>query len=223
MSAKKVALQAVVIQMLMLATVRGAVAQPSVTTNTGSPTSREPVVAAMAMASRASRAPLIDGRDDDDLWRSVPAITGFRLFDPIEDGEPTLRTEARDHLRRPRTSTSSSRVRPAARTASSRSLEPARREDGVGPDQAHDRLVSRPAHRLRVRREPCRREARLLHLRRQQEDVSWDAVWDVATRIDSLGWTAEFRIPFSQLRYAPAPEHTFGIMIVRDIARRNER
>jgi hypothetical protein len=56
-----------------------------------------------------------------------------------------------------------------------------------------------------------------------QEDVSWDAVWDVVTRIDSLGWTAEFRIPLSQLRYTPAPEHTFGMMIVRDIARLNER
>ena len=35
------------------------------------------------------------------------------------------------------------------------------------------------------------------------EDGAWDAVWDVATRIDSLGWTAEFRIPLSQMRYSP--------------------
>ena len=50
---------------------------------------------------------------------------------------------------------------------------------------------------------------------------SWDAVWDVATRIDSAGWTAEFRVPLSQLRYAPAASHTFGVMIMRDIARYN--
>ena len=56
-----------------------------------------------------------------------------------------------------------------------------------------------------------------------QEDVSWDAVWDVATRIDSLGWTAEFRIPLSQLRYPHAAANTFGLMIMRDIARLNER
>ena len=36
------------------------------------------------------------------------------------------------------------------------------------------------------------------------EDGAWDAVWDVATRIDSLGWTAEFRIPLSQMRYSTA-------------------
>ena len=34
------------------------------------------------------------------------------------------------------------------------------------------------------------------------EDVAWDAVWDAATRIDSLGWTAEYRIPLSQLHYS---------------------
>ena len=33
------------------------------------------------------------------------------------------------------------------------------------------------------------------------DDDSWDAVWDGAARVDSLGWTAEFRIPYSTLRY----------------------
>lgn len=34
-----------------------------------------------------------------------------------------------------------------------------------------------------------------------KEDPLWDAVWNVAARKDSAGWTAEFRIPLSQLRY----------------------
>ena len=33
---------------------------------------------------------------------------------------------------------------------------------------------------------------------------AWDAVWDGAARIDSAGWTAEFRIPFSQVPLAKA-------------------
>jgi hypothetical protein len=32
-------------------------------------------------------------------------------------------------------------------------------------------------------------------------DKSWDAVWDVAVSRDQLGWTADFRIPFSQLDF----------------------
>jgi hypothetical protein len=58
------------------------------------------------------------------------------------------------------------------------------------------------------------------------EDVNWDAVWQVATATDSLGWTAEYRIPFSQLRFGGVPkgvERTWGIQIMRDVARRNER
>ena len=55
------------------------------------------------------------------------------------------------------------------------------------------------------------------------EDLSWDGVWDAVTRIDSLGWTAEFRVPFSQLRFGSGDAHTFGFGVWRDIARRNER
>ncbi len=58
------------------------------------------------------------------------------------------------------------------------------------------------------------------------EDLNWDAVWQVATNVDSAGWTAEYRIPFSQLRFQRAQngvERLWGIQIMRDIARRNER
>jgi hypothetical protein len=57
-----------------------------------------------------------------------------------------------------------------------------------------------------------------------QEDLNWDAVWDVATRVDSLGWVAEYRIPLSQLRFGnQGKERVWGLQIQRDIARRQER
>ena len=46
-------------------------------------------------------------------------------------------------------------------------------------------------------------------------DASWDAVWEVATTTDSAGWTAEMRIPFSQLRFNAAPEQTWGVQFSR--------
>src|SRR5207249_586518 len=55
------------------------------------------------------------------------------------------------------------------------------------------------------------------------EDFAWDAVWDVATHVDSLGWTAEFRIPLSQLRYGRQRSHTFGFTIDRDLYRYAQR
>jgi len=55
------------------------------------------------------------------------------------------------------------------------------------------------------------------------EDESWDPVWAVKTAIDSLGWTAEMRIPFSQLRFPrAADEQTWGLQIWRQVNRLNE-
>lgn len=57
-------------------------------------------------------------------------------------------------------------------------------------------------------------------------DSSWDAVWNVSARVDSAGWTAEFRIPLSQLRYDVQGERgavrPWGINFSREIARHGE-
>lgn len=42
------------------------------------------------------------------------------------------------------------------------------------------------------------------------EDPNWDAVWDVSISTDEQGWTAEFRIPFSQLRFSAQNDQTWG-------------
>jgi hypothetical protein len=54
-------------------------------------------------------------------------------------------------------------------------------------------------------------------------DPSWDPVWEAATKIDSLGWVAELRIPFSQLRFPQDSLQTWGLQIVREVSRLNER
>lgn len=53
-------------------------------------------------------------------------------------------------------------------------------------------------------------------------DDSWDGVWEGKVNIDGKGWTAEMKIPFSQLRFHQAKEYTWGINFNRDISRNNE-
>lgn len=54
-------------------------------------------------------------------------------------------------------------------------------------------------------------------------DKAWDAVWESAVQLDSLGWTAEIRIPLSQLRYETSSgERTWGINFARGRPRSNE-
>ena len=52
-----------------------------------------------------------------------------------------------------------------------------------------------------------------------RSSTDYDAVWDVRTQIDQDGWTAEFRIPFSQLRFTITPGEAvvWGFNIRRDI------
>ena len=54
-------------------------------------------------------------------------------------------------------------------------------------------------------------------------DTSFDPVWEGASQIDSLGWTAEFRIPFSQLRFTRDPKQLWGMQVWRTTDRLNEQ
>ena len=53
-------------------------------------------------------------------------------------------------------------------------------------------------------------------------NLNWDGSWTVRTSSDSLGWYAEFRIPFSTLRYGPGSTQTWGLNFARRIRRKNE-
>lgn len=54
-------------------------------------------------------------------------------------------------------------------------------------------------------------------------DTSWNPVWYTKTNVDELGWTAEIRIPFSQLRFGNSREQVWGLQVMRNLFRENER
>ena len=54
-------------------------------------------------------------------------------------------------------------------------------------------------------------------------DPSWDPIWEVATSIDAQGWSAEMRIPYSQLRFSRQDVQTWGLQIRRFIQRTQEQ
>jgi hypothetical protein len=56
-----------------------------------------------------------------------------------------------------------------------------------------------------------------------REDPSWDAVWTAGAQIDDQGWSAEFRIPLSQLRFSSAPEQEWGLQVARVVGRTGEQ
>ncbi len=54
-------------------------------------------------------------------------------------------------------------------------------------------------------------------------DGNWDPVWELATHMDEQGWTAEVRIPFSQLRFSNDSEQVWGLQVQRRLFRKEER
>lgn len=54
-------------------------------------------------------------------------------------------------------------------------------------------------------------------------DASWNPVWYAKTHMAEDGWTAEVKIPFSQLRYGNEPDKVWGIQVQRMVFRKDER
>lgn len=54
-------------------------------------------------------------------------------------------------------------------------------------------------------------------------DTSWNPIWEAKTHIDEEGWTAEMKIPLSQLRFGNADEQIWGLQSTRRDFRNAER
>ncbi|MBM3907490.1 MAG: carbohydrate binding family 9 domain-containing protein [Gemmatimonadetes bacterium] len=177
----------------------------------------------IAEATRAARAVVVDGRDDDEVWRGAQIIDSFRQFDPVENGEPgAFRTEARvtydDRYLYVFVRAFDPRPDSLRALLSRRDVRTQSDWLHLMVDSYHDR---RTGYRFTVNPAGVQRDVYMSN--DGNEDLSWDAVWSVATRIEKDAWTAEYRIPFSQMRFANADAHTFGFAIWRDVGRTSER
>jgi len=169
-------------------------------------------------ATRTAVPPVLDGRDDDVVWRTAPPIEQFLEAMPTEGAEPKLRTEARVAYDEHNLYVFVRCFDPHPDSIVSLL---SRRDDQTASD--HVTVMLDPYHDRRTGYEfsvnPAGVKTDYAIYKDGDEDVAWDAVWDAATRIDSLGWTAEYRIPLSQLHYSSKGSGTFGLLIWRVIQR----
>lgn len=54
-------------------------------------------------------------------------------------------------------------------------------------------------------------------------DSSWNPIWYFKANVDDEGWTAEMRIPLSQLRFGKSAEQVWGLQFTRRFFRKEER
>ena len=169
----------------------------------------------------------LDGRLDDPVWQTAAAATGLRQSQPLHTGDSlglpaTQRTEVRFAY-------DDAALYVGARMyddsgAAGVRTRLARRDADISSDYLQVIFDTYHDHIGRlffwVNPSGVKQDANGLG---GGGDPSWDPVWEVQTKIDSLGWTAEMRIPYSQLRYrSSADEQTWGLQIWRQENRINE-
>lgn len=166
---------------------------------------------------------VINGRLDDAAWARATPAADFVQRTPLDGVPATERTEARILI-------DERNVYVGIRLFDSRpdliGTQLARRDAGdtftdwiwVGFDTYGDR---RTAFAFGVSPRGAQRDAYVFN--DSEIDLQWDAVWQSAAQIDSLGWTVEMRIPLSQLRYATGDStRPWGVQFLREMARNGE-
>ena len=170
--------------------------------------------------------PVIDGKLDEAIWRTARPATDFVQRTPRGGTAASQRSEVRIAYDRNAIYVG---VRNFDTAPDSIAQQLGRRDADdvysdwffVGFDSYGDR---RTAFAFGVNPRGVLRDSYLYN--DEEEDPLWDAVWNVAARTDSVGWTAEFRIPLSQLRYDVSGAHRaarpWGINFSHTIARQGE-
>ena len=193
----------------------------------GSPGYRHEL-APRARAIPASGEISLDGRLSEAVWNEAPAITDFIQQDPAEGEPATQRTEFRVAYDDVAIYIGAMLYDTQAVTTRRARRDPQRTDFDfiqVGLDSYHDHQT---VYRFSVNPSGTKHDAVAGRGRGGGPggggggDDSWDPVWDVATEIGESGWSAEMRIPFSQLRFRPDEEQTWGIDFRRNTHRTQE-
>jgi hypothetical protein len=185
----------------------------------GIPTQRTGHAAAPTVRAVARTSPVeVDGALDDLLWTTAPAASDFTQQDPREGQPATQRTEVRFAY------------------DDEALYVGARMYDSLGGDGVRTRLTRRDQQSggdwlelvfdtyhdhtgytvFRINPSGVKTDAGQAA---PSADPSWDPVWQAATRVDSAGWTAELRIPWSQLRFSTDTAQSWGLQVWRYVER----
>jgi hypothetical protein len=173
----------------------------------------------------AGAPPRLDGRLDDAVWAQAAFFSDFVQKEPVEGAEPTERTEIGilydDEALYVGVRAYADDPRAIQRTVG--------RRDGSGLTQSEHVWISldtyrdrRTAYSFGVTASGVRMD--WFHPRDHEFalDLTYDPVWEARAVVDSLGWSAEMRIPFSQLRFRDQDEQVWGLNVDRWIPSRNE-
>ena len=171
---------------------------------------------------KVTTAPVIDGDITDETWSAVPWDADFTQLSPTEGDKPTQKTKIKILY-------DEKNLYLAVRcfdTEPDKIAKRLSRRDGNDGDWIEINLDSyrdlRTAFAFTVTAAGVKGEE-FASLNGKSWDKSYNPIWFVKTKIDKEGWTAEFKIPFSQIRFSDKEEQVWGLQIQRMDFRLQER
>ncbi len=199
------------------------------------------VTAPSGRAVRAARAPVVDGRLDDPAWADAPVLGGFVQHEPMEGRPATEPTEVRFLFDGEAlyvgawmfdSDPAGIVVGEARRDVDLSNLDSFLLVFDTYRDGQNAFVFGTSPAGVefdgQVTREGEGGFGGNINTRQTRGsggglNINWDGDWTVRTSRDERGWYAEFRIPFSTLRYAGGSPQTWGFNASRTLRRRNER
>lgn len=175
-----------------------------------------------AHALRRTTSVKIDGRLDDEAWASAPRQTGFTQRFPRDGGKADHETSFAilydDEAIFVGVWADDPEPDKIRRLLTRRDVDSQADAIAVGFDSYHDR---RTGFVFQLNAAGVQRD--MLLFDDQAFDDTWDAVWTGGVAVTATGWTAEFRIPLSQLRFSSGETHEWGFQISRIVGRTGEQ
>jgi len=172
-------------------------------------------------AVRTTEPIVVDGRLDEAVWKSDNAVTELAQYDPHQGESPTQKTEIRivydDEAIYVGARMYDTNPDSIVARVSRRDSDGGSDVFAVAFDTFHDR---RNGYYFAVTAAGTLEDGTLLN--DDFDDSSWDGVWTARVRRDSLGWTAEMRIPFSQMRSVGGAHRAWTVNFERVISRCHE-
>ena len=171
-------------------------------------------------ATRIYTPPKIDGELNDSCWDAGTWFDDFVQQRPFQAAKPSQRTEFKIlyndnylfvgficHDNEPE----------KIRSVLSRRDSPSGDKVGIAFDSYFDKQTA-----FEFNLTASGQKIDLMHLGAYQFDINWNTVWEGKTVIKDSIWTAEFKIPLSQLRFASKEKQVWGMHVVRWIDRFSE-
>jgi hypothetical protein len=166
-------------------------------------------------------APIIDGSLSDSIWSTVKWGTDFIEVDPDENTPPSVQTKFKILYDQKHLYIALKALDPEPETITNRL---SRRDGFIGDrinvliDSYHD---LRTGFLFTVTAAGVRGDEFITNNGDNVDEI-WNPIWSTKALIDDEGWSAEMKIPLSQLRFSNDSEQVWGLNVARNYFRENQ-